>query len=418
MLNSAAMGKLTRRARATADYLFFVGAGEWPVAVSALGVVLGAVTILPSAFGVAVSIVALLLGLLTLVRDIRLLRKRWAGYEFTAIVAPFPIADTPPPSAYPDAQYLPIPARGTALVSDAIDAALTDTTFSITVSEDPYRLPAKLKATAPHVLPLRARGRLLFNGPIVGMRGEPLPVTGARPAPIVLHRARFFDAVCSNELASLRITNSADGREYDLRNEELTDSSGALRTLAASTLADLVGVSTIAFTSDGLLVVVRQSARNSASGLLLAPSGSGSLEPRDLLTAQGGTRRTLHTAVCAGMERELCEEAAVRPSEVSSTRLTGFARWLERGAKPEFFGITQLSVDSTELTSRRAKGAERLYSAGVTVLEIDLAALGQELTDGVPLAEASALPPRLRDDSSLPLLLCLRSAALRVSARS
>lgn len=72
------MGKLTRRARATADYLFFVGAGEWPVAVSALGVVLGAVTILPSAFGVVVSIVALLLGLLTLVRDIRLLRKRWA----------------------------------------------------------------------------------------------------------------------------------------------------------------------------------------------------------------------------------------------------------------------------------------------------------------------------------------------------
>ncbi|MFD2469916.1 hypothetical protein [Amycolatopsis silviterrae] len=412
------MGKLTRRARATADYLFFVGAGEWPVAVSALGVVLGAVTILPSAFGVAVSIVALLLGLLTLVRDIRLLRKRWAGYEFTAIAAPFPIAETPPPRAYPDSQYVAIPARGTALVSDGIDAALTESTFSITLAEDPYRLPAKLKATAPHVLPLRARGRLLFNGPIIGMRGEPLPASGARPAPIALHRARFFDAVCSNELASLRITNTADGREYDLRHEELTDSSGALRSLAASTLADLIGVSTIAFTSDGLLVVVRQSARNSASGLLLAPSGSGSLEPQDLLTPQGGTRRNLHTAVSAGMERELCEEAAVRPDEISSTRLTGFARWLERGAKPEFFGVTQLSVDSAELTSRRTKSAERLYSAGVTVLEVDLAALGQELTDGVPLIDASALPARLRDDGSLPLLLCLRSAALRVSTRS
>jgi len=412
------MGKLTRRARATADYLFFVGAGEWPVAVSALGVVLGAVTILPSAFGLVLSVVALALGLLTLVRDVRLLRKRWAGYEFTAIAAPFPVAETPPPSAYPDARYLAIPARGTALLSDAIDAAVSENTYHITVADEPYRLPARLKATAPHVLPLRARGRLLFNGPIVGMRGEPLPASGARPAPIVLHRARFFDAVCSNELASLRITNTADGREYDLRREELTDSSGALRTLAASTLADLVGVSTIAFTSDGLLVLVRQSARNSASGLLLAPSGSGSLEPQDLRTAQGGARRSLHTAVRAGMDRELCEEASVRPEEIVSTRLTGFARWLERGAKPEFFGVTELSVDSETLTGRRTKGAERLYSAGVTVLEVDLPALGRELREGTPLTDAVALPARLRDDGSLPLLLCLRSAALRVSARS
>jgi hypothetical protein len=73
--------------------------------------------------------------------------------------------------------------------------------------------------------PAAARGRLLFNGPIVGMRGDPLPATGARPAPIELHLARFFDAVCSNELGTLRITRADTGEEYDLRKAESTSTS-------------------------------------------------------------------------------------------------------------------------------------------------------------------------------------------------
>lgn len=407
------MGKLTRRTRAKADYLAYVSAREWPIAASGIGVVLGAATVLPSAFGIVLSVLALALGTATFARDLRLLRARWAGYEFSAIVAPFPIAELPPPPAYPDAAYLTFPSRGTALVSDAIDDALVAESFRFTLAEEPYRLPPKLKATAPHVLPLRARGRVLFNGAIVGMRGEPLPAAGAAPAPIRLHRTRFFDAVCSNELSTLRITRSDTGEEYDLRREELADSSGSLRTLAGSELADLVGVSTIAFTSNGKLVVVRQSGRNSASALLLAPSGSGSLEPRDLDTPAGGRRRLLHTAVTAGMERELREETGLLPAEIVSTRLTGFARWMERGAKPEFFGITELSVDSETLSARRTRGAERLFSAGVTMVDVDLGALGDDLVSGADVAEAPSLPARLRDDASLPLLLCLRAAALR-----
>lgn len=407
------MGKLTRRTRAKADYLAYVSAREWPVAASGIGVALGAATILPSAFGIVLSVLALTLGTATFVRDLRMLRARWAGFEFSAIAAPFPTAELPPPPAYPGAAYLSLPARGTALVSDAIDEALEAGNFRFTLAEEPYRLPPKLKATAPHVLPLRARGRVLFNGAIVGMRGEPLPAAGATPAPIRLHRARFFDAMCSNELSTLRITRTDTGEEYDLRREELADSSGSLRTLASSELADLVGVSTIAFTSDGKLVVVRQSGRNSASALLLAPSGSGSLEPRDLDTPDGGRRRMLHTAVIAGMERELREETGLLPGEIVSTRLTGFARWMERGAKPEFFGITALSVDSATLLTRRTRGAEKLFSAGVTMADVDLGALCDALAAGADITETPALPARLRDDASLPLLLCLRAAALR-----
>jgi hypothetical protein len=408
------MGKLTRRARAKADYFGFIGAREWPLAASGLGVVLGVVTILPSAVGVVLSALALALGIATFTRDVRLLRRRWAGFEFTAIAAPFPAADLPPPAAYPPSAYLAVPARGTALVSAGIDRDLWAEQHTIALAEEPYRLPPSLKATAPHVLPLRARGRLLFNGPIIGMRGDPLPAAGTRPAPIRLHRGRFFDAVCSNELGTLRITR-ADGEEYDLRKAELTDSAGALRTLGGSALADLVGVSTVAFTTDGKLVTVRQSSLNSASGLLLAPSGSGSLEPRDLRSPDGGTRRFLHTALCAGMDRELCEESGLRPADIRSTRLVGFARWMERGAKPEFFGLTELRVGSAEVTGRRPVSGERLYSAGLTLFDVDLAVIGAALAAGVPLSEA--VPRRLWEDGSLPLLLALRAAAAWRAAR-
>jgi hypothetical protein len=169
------MRKLTRRARAKADYFGFIGAREWPLAASGLGVLLGVVTILPSAVGVVLSVVALALGVTTFTRDVRLLRRRWAGFEFTAIAAPFPAADLPPPAAYPPSGYLAVPARGIALVSDTIDRDLWGGQHTITVAEKPYRLPPSLKATAPQVVPLRARGRLLFNGWVVGMHGDPLP---------------------------------------------------------------------------------------------------------------------------------------------------------------------------------------------------------------------------------------------------
>lgn len=382
------MRRLTRRARARADYLGYVAGREWPIALSAAGIVLGVVTVLPSAVGVALSVVALGLGVVGFTRDVRQLRRRWTGFEFTTIAAPFPTGEFPPPPAYGAASYVAVPARGTMLVSDVIDESLRDE-HAIAVAEEPYRLPSALRATAPHVLPLRARGRLLFNGHVLGMHGEPLPRTGGRPAPIPLHRARFFDAMCSNELGTLRIVRTDTGAEYDLRRAEL---------------ADVVGVSTVAFTADDQLIAVRQSALNSASRLLLAPSGSGSLEPKDV-------GDTLSATVRAGMERELCEETAIRPAEIAATTVVGFGRWMERGAKPEFFGLTRLTVDGATVAARRPPGEERLYTAGIVLMSVDLAALAEELAGGTPLAEATSLPARLREDGSLPLLLALRAAA-------
>jgi hypothetical protein len=216
--------------------------------------------------GVVLSVIALLLGVLTLVRDVRLLRDRWSAYDFSVIAAPFPCDEVPVPASYPGAAYLHVPNRGTALVSDLIDRALWKHNFPVEFDEEPYRLPPKLRAT--------------------------------------------------------------------------------------------------------------------------------------------------HDAVRIGMERELCEETGLRPNELGSTHLVGFARWMERGARPEFFGLSRLSVDSDQVRRRRSSGAERLYGSPPLLVKTDIAELGNELRHGEELLTAPSLPAKLRDDGSLPLLLALRTAAV------
>ena len=99
------MRQWVRRLRSRYDYAAFQVSNEWPVLLSVVGVVLGAVTILPSSVGIVLGAIAFVLGLGAFLRDLHELRRRWADYEFTAIAAPFPTATIKPPGAYPEPLY-------------------------------------------------------------------------------------------------------------------------------------------------------------------------------------------------------------------------------------------------------------------------------------------------------------------------
>jgi hypothetical protein len=398
------------RLRSCRDYIFFQVSNEWPILLAAVGVLFAAAAVLPSTLTIVLSIIAVAVGLGVLVYDLRQLRRRWSAYEFSSIAAPFPIAAIPPPSSYPSPAYLEIPNRGTALVSDVIDHTIATRGLPARVSGEPYRLPRSLKASAPYVLPICNHGRLVFNGKVVGMSGDPLPPVSSLTTPIKLHIARFFDCQCSNEMCALRITNRDTGEEFDPRRSLLANTDGHLTTLAESQLANAVGISTLAITIDHELVLVKQSSRNVASPLLLAPSGSGSLDRRDLGSSRG---ETLQDIVRRGMQRELCEETGIRPEEIRYTTVVGFARWLERGAKPEFFGVTQLSTTAEDMATRRRLASDEMrYSGGTLTIPIDIDGLGREMANGTELLNTPSLPERIREDGSLPLLLALRAVAL------
>jgi 8-oxo-dGTP pyrophosphatase MutT (NUDIX family) len=144
------------------------------------------------------------------------------------------------------------------------------------------------------------------------------------------------------------------------------------------------------------------------------------LDPRDLgpaSTARPRREETLQDIVRRGMERELQEETGIRQDEVLRTKVIGFARWLERGAKPEFFGVTELSATTDDLKQqRRMTSDERLYTDGTFTLRIDLPELSRELAGGADLLLAPSLPQRIKEQGSLPLLLALRAAALHYAS--
>lgn len=66
------------------------------------------------------------------------------------------------------------------------------------------------------------------------------------------------------------------------------------------------------------------------------------------------------------MLRELLEESQVRRDEIveGSQYVTGYFRWLSRGAKREFTAVVRLNVTLADLERRRVKGTEKNYTAG------------------------------------------------------
>jgi len=129
---------------------------------------------------------------------------------------------------------------------------------------------------------------------------------------------------------------------------------GIILDLQESKCSNHIGVSTIAFTSGGKMVITIQSAESAQSANLLAPSGSGSADFNDLKQQP----KTLQTFITNAMERELLEECGLADNvdELVRTHLIGFARLLNRGGKPEFFGVSFINkpFNSLKITNKEA----------------------------------------------------------------
>lgn len=165
------------------------------------------------------------------------------------------------------------------------------------------------------------------------------------------HRGSYFDTFLTNEL-SLSVLEMEGRPAVDFRSafpvSRTDDGKIVLSTLALSGMDDHVGISTLALSRDGFLIMWQQSRRAEQSQLLRVPSGSGSSDYSDL------RGNSLNLTIAYGMQREVTEETLLKekgfkPEDIGSTRLLGFFRWVRRGGKPEFVGITRLNLDADEL---------------------------------------------------------------------
>lgn len=247
--------------------------------------------------------------------------------------------------------------------------------MKVVAADEAYVLPDDLREIAPRSFRTLANqsspdtpDRLprWFNGKLTRLANDP---SAFQAEPLKLESVRFFDGQASNEI--LPWHKAEESQDYSVIHQHLFDNDGDVLNLVSSGLANMVGISVLAITADGYVLFVQQGAANSVQSSGYAASGSGSLDWSDTVAVQKRCRKrgdtmTLHELLTAGMQREMREESQVHRDEIvdGSQVVTGYSRWLSRGAKPEFSGLVKLSVTMADLIDRAPGTDEAQYSVG------------------------------------------------------
>jgi hypothetical protein len=191
---------------------------------------------------------------------------------------------------------------------------------------------------------------------------------------VYLQKTDYLASSCTNEITLAKVVSKELGCEIfnGVRNiGRITNDSAQpachVFTLQESPCSNHIGISTLAITKDGRIILTKQSPKNAQSPGLLAPSGSGSANWSDLKHTKGILNSFLQNA----MVRELREELGFKHFTHQQVRtiIVGFARILNRGGKPEFFGVTFLD---TPAPLGKVSARERVFTEGIEEINIPI----------------------------------------------
>lgn len=173
---------------------------------------------------------------------------------------------------------------------------------------------------------------------------------------VICHTGGYYDSFVTNQVSGTTLlirdrVHTTITTEHIFPSKEDESGNHYLSDIASSQMNDHLGCSTIGFTKDNYIILWVQSSTAQFSKDMLIPTGSGSANYSDL------THHNLQRTLIKVMERELIEESLPDKSIDNSqnkTLLLGFYRWVTRGGKPEFTGITKLPGNSNQYGPSRS----------------------------------------------------------------
>jgi hypothetical protein len=161
---------------------------------------------------------------------------------------------------------------------------------------------------------------------------------------IYCHPGGYYDSFVTNQVSGTTLIikdklHTTITTEHIFPSREDEAGTRYLSDISSSQMNDHLGCSTLGFTADNYLLIWTQGGIAQFSKDLLIPTGSGSSNFSDI------EHHNLQKTIIKTMERELTEETTADKSldpNLNRTMILGFYRWVTRGGKPEFTGITKL----------------------------------------------------------------------------
>ncbi len=287
---------------------------------------------------------------------------------------------------------------GNFVLDRSATAAIANDRVTAHLADEQYRLPPEIQELGQLFQRRRSGGLDFYDGHALGLNtnlGDKADV----PSAVILTPARYSQHLAS-DIFAMHDVEVARVRRAEFGRRLFINRHGHLRDFGSSWLLNGIGTSVVAITSDGKLLTVEQSSKSLSSPGLVAPSGSGSLESKDFLTAQGQSFRSI---LISGALREFSEETGIQPNDVDSFEFLGFGRWLEKAGKPEAFTLAYLRIDSDEALRRQIPESDRPFSRIKETTRISLSAGATDTNPETVLAAR-----HVRDRASLPLQVALK----------
>ena len=391
--NSGPKSRVAQRLRAARDYYVYVYRGYWTLGAGLLATVVGLVVSLvegqnwlPAYVGILFSLGILPAGalVLTLIDGLRV-RRELKKYEFVSrAVEP---RDPGLVSGHSQHQWVRIGAA-MAYTSPEINRILDESKAGVVDLgvTGHFELPGELRDMAPGILrgirtfeskQEKRKKAIRFNGSLARLATELTPETLGQDSEVLLQSVDYFSGECSNEVWGLRSRAVSASEDRHPIEKFVLDSRGGLRPLEQAQVANILGISCLAVTTDDVLLLNVQSPRNSVAPAALSASGSGSLEWSDVAEySEWGLRAVVRN----GMRREVSQECAVPIDcfDRDSFTLTSYFRWANRAFKPELTGSIRLTLSFDQVKRNRLSRAERDFTTDV--LGLPLSAVSRHLT--------------------------------------
>lgn len=209
------------------------------------------------------------------------------------------------------------------------------------------------------------RGKQFYNEKKWGLSSEIYP--GMKTAKA--HKSCYYDTFLTNIIPGKILKYSSTGEVAAETYPDLMpyhiDTYGHkhLHMLGEIKTSNELGVTTLCILPNGYIRLWRQNLMAQCSTGLLVASGSGSADWDDAKRFIGH-ENGMREAIVYGMERELWEESnGSRENKFNKfrnqidTRITGYFRWLKKGGKSEFVGVSRL-MDVTLLGNLSPEASE------------------------------------------------------------